>query len=196
VRVEITAGATTGRGAPTAPATPITPLDGAVSPQGPTAFAPPAIAPPAIAPAIAAPAMAPGSGGAGVPTPQWPAPAPPFGPPVAIPPSAPPPPMALSPAPIAPGGAPKLYGQKTVDLMIQSAVAASQPGVGPASAAAPSSAAHDTAYIRKVADDAAGKKSRPMVFVLAAVLALFLLTLCGVSGIIAVLWLRAYGGGW
>ncbi|UJR78785.1 FHA domain-containing protein [Sandaracinus amylolyticus] len=186
VRVEITAQASTGRGAPTAPATPIAPIDVPVSPQGPTAFAPPI-------------------GGAAVPTPQWPASSPPFGPPVAavppsavplppsaVPPSAAPPPMVLSPAPIPPGGSPKLYGQKTVDLMIQSAVAASSPGAG-TPAPIPPSAAHDTAYIRKIADDAAGKKSRPMVFVLAIVLALFLVVLCGVSGIIAVLWLRAYG---
>ncbi|AKF08596.1 FHA domain-containing protein [Sandaracinus amylolyticus] len=182
VRVEITAQGTSGRGAPTAPATPIA-LDVPVSPQGPTAFAPPI-------------------GGAAVPTPQWPVSSPPFGPPgvgvspsapgVGVPPSAPPPPMVLSPAPIPPGASPKLYGQKTVDLMIQSAVAASQGG-GHTPAPIPPSAAHDTAYIRKIADDAAGKKSRPMVFVLAVVLALFLVTLCGVSGIIAVLWLRAYG---
>lgn len=184
VRVEIVAGITTGRGAPTAPATPMTPpIDAPVSPQGPTALAP------------SIPAGA-------VPTPAWPArPQPPFSPP-AIPPSQAPPPMIATPAPIAPGfgasapspsppgGAPKLYGQRTVDMMIQSAVS----GQG-AAQAQPQDVArpHDTAYIRKVADEAAGQKSRPMVFVLGIVLALFGITLCGVSGIIVVLWMQAYG---
>lgn len=183
VRVELVSGVT-GRGVPTAPATPMTP-DGPVSPQGPTAFAP---------------AMP----GSALPTPPWPArSSPPFGPPV-VPASRPPPGMPPTPAPPdlghamgahgygSAGGAPKLYGQQTVDVMIQSAVSGSEARAH-VPAGAPSRP-HDTAYIRRVADEAAGKRSRPMVFVLGIVLALFGLTLCGVSGIIAVLWLRAYGG--
>lgn len=188
VRVEIVASGASARGAPTAPATPIGALDAPVSPQGPTAFAP----------AI----------GHGMPGPPWSSP-PPFGPPSPAPLS----PLPLSPAPLPPNlppsGSPKLYGQQTVDLMIQSAIAASQPGASPPGAshpgashpgashpgAAPAAAGapHDTAFIRKVADEAAGQKSRPMLFALAVVVSLFLLTLCGVSGIVAVLWARAYG---
>ncbi|MDQ3035998.1 MAG: hypothetical protein M3Y87_26580, partial [Myxococcota bacterium] len=97
-----------------------------------------------------------------------------------------------SPAPVQhAGGAPKLYGQRTVDMMIQSAVSSHGPTPAPLP---PSARPHDTAYIRQVADEAAGQKSRPMVFVLGIVLALFGITLCGVSGIIVVLWMRAYGG--
>lgn len=173
VRIEIVvASAPSGRGAPTAPATPIAAFDpgASVSPQGPTAFAP-------------------AVGAGAIPTPHWPGSASPrFGPPSPAPVSSAPPPT--SPPPAAPGSsAPKLYGQKTVDLMIQSAVAASHPAPAPAASGPP----HDTAFIRKLADEAAGQKSRPMLFVLAVVVGLFLLTLCGVSGIIAVLWARAYG---
>lgn len=223
VRIEIAASATTGRGAPTAPATPMAPVVAGdptdpVSAQGPTAFAP-------------ALAVAPRPPAAAIPTPAWQPPgAAPFGPPVLAgpaaapkPPSTPPPPLApgavLSPPPLgappavgAPG-APKLYGQRTVDMMIQSAVAAASsspappsfspsaprssspaPHSSPLASPAPGSRPHDTAYIQRVADEAAGRRSRPMLFALGIALALLGLTLCGVSGIIAVLWARAYGG--
>src|SRR5690606_5924294 len=98
-----------------APATPIGAPDAHVSPHGPTAFAP-AMAHPGVqagtpAPGWSSPPGAPAGGG------------PPFGPPSSVPPSSPP------PAPgVAPSGSPKLYGQKTLDRMIQSAIVAAQPG--------------------------------------------------------------------
>lgn len=204
VRIEIIQG---GRGMPTAPATPISPDPYAmpVSPQGPTALAPAGLSPMGsvrpIPPSAPPPPYQPGLPPSAVPTPLWPAAGkPPFAPPPPTPAPSAPPGLGLSPVPSG-SGSPKLYGQRTVEQMIQSAVSqavVSQPGspgafggqVG-SSPGTPSGSAHDTAFIRQVAEDAAGQRSRGMMFVLGIVLALFFLTLCGVSGIIAMLWAQA-----
>lgn len=162
VRIEIVRG---GRGMPTAPATPITP----------DASAPTALAPghgskrphsPGPPPAIAPPGQ--------IPTPVWPAPSKPVG-------------ASHSPAPLQslPSGSPKLYGQRTMEQLISSAVSQAQSGYPPNVGGAK---AHDTGYIRQVAEEAASHRSRAMMFVLVLVLVLFALTMCVLSGIVAILW--------
>jgi predicted component of type VI protein secretion system len=145
-----------------------------------------------IASAVMAPGGPPPEPSA-IPTPIWPAPA--------IPPSRLPSPMMSTPAPLglqatplpplngSMQGGPKLYGQKTVDLMIQSAVSAADPNRVPPSANPP----HDNAHIRKVADENLGPRSKPMVIAIGIALAIFGVALCVVSAVLAVLWLRAYG---
>lgn len=113
---------------------------------------------------------------ASIPTPVWPA---------AIPSSRLPPPMVPTPSPPGAQATPlppgqKLYGQKTVDLMIQSAVSAELSRVPPVSG-------------RPIATEPMGRKSKPMVLAIGIALAVFGVALCVVSGVLAVLWLRAYG---
>ena len=110
-----------------------------------------------------------------------------------IPPSAPPPPMTAGPA-----EPPKLYGQRTVESMIQSAaVAAAERArreTPPSPAPSPPASIASSQYIRDVAAEAAGRSSRPMAFALAAVVVLFVLVLCAMTGLVIVLASRAYGG--
>lgn len=112
---------------------------------------------------------------ASIPTPLWPVAS-------AIPPSRLPPPVMPAPGPpgvqatpLPPG--PKLYGQKTVDLMIQSAVSAELGRVPPMPG-------------RPIATESIGRKSKPMVLVIGIALAIFGVALCVISGVLAVVWLR------
>ncbi len=134
--------------------------------------------------------------GSGAPMPQASAIPTPVWPPSAIPPSRLPPPLMSTPAPpgaqatpLPPQGGPKLYGQKTVDMMIQSAVSAADPS----QALPPAHKPHDSEYIRKVAAETVGRRSKSMVLAIGIALAIFGVALCVVSAVLAVLWLRAYG---
>ena len=159
---------------PTAPATPLEPPGAPPSwyPSAPTASPPgppgtgAAIPPSAYPPAAPQPFPAPGA-------------------PLASP--GPPPSTSV------PSAAPKLYGQRTVESMIQSArVEAAEQARG--QTPAPQNPAASSQYIRDVAKDAAGRSSRPMLFALGAVVVLFVLVLCAMSGVVVVLASRAYGG--
>jgi hypothetical protein len=196
VRVEILPSGA--RGLPPGPATPAwspAPGSGAMplGPASPGVHAPPPIGAPTPPPSA-------------IPTPVWPAR--PGGPPFAPPPFAPPvvaPPLS-SPIGAPPGVGstpvsvharpspseppPKLYGQKTVEHMIEAAVSQVQVGAGKGP---PPPSAPDAAFIRQVADEAAGRRSRSLGVVLAIVVVLCLLLGCVVAGLVVLLWMQSQG---
>ncbi len=102
------------------------------------------------------------------------------------------PPSVRPPPPSQPPPSDKKYGQKTVDAMLDAALAraqAQQPATPP-----PAGSPVNTHFIRNVATEEAARRSRWMGFAVAAVVVLFVLVLCAVSGLVAFLASRAYGG--